>query len=66
MNFNKITCKIFGHKTFQEVYVVKCGKFHYQVVREVRCVRCGKTISFQMTEPKRRSTLLQEGWFLEE
>lgn len=65
MNFKKIICKVFGHSLVEEHYAVRCSKFHFQVVKEIRCQRCGETILFQMSEPKRRSTLLQEGWFLD-
>lgn len=62
----KIICKLFGHTLIEEVYVIRNGSSHFRVVKEVKCLRCNKTISFQMTEPKRRSVLLQEGWFLED
>lgn len=61
----KIICKIFGHALIEEVYAVRVGEKHFRVVKEIKCLRCGKTTSSQMTEPKRRSVLLQEGWFLE-
>lgn len=62
----KLICKLFGHTLVEEYYVVRCGKKHFRVAHEVRCLRCGETIKFEMTEPMRRSTLLQEGWFIEE
>ena len=63
----KLICRLFGHEVVEEVYVTTAGKPRmYYVCREEKCLRCGKTISFQMSDPKRRSTLLQEGWFIEE
>ena len=62
----KIICKIFGHKTFEEVYAVRiCGhKPLYVVVEETRCERCGEIVRRSESKPMRRSELLKNGWFI--
>ena len=61
-----IICKIFGHNVVEKVYATKSMTPHrFHVCKEVRCLRCGETLFFQASEPKRRSELLQEGWFVE-
>ncbi|PIN27573.1 hypothetical protein CUC04_09415 [Prevotella intermedia] len=39
-------------------------KQKYVVIKECNCARCGTNISFEMSEPKSRVQLLQEGWFI--
>lgn len=65
----KLICKCFGHELIEEAYAEKTGLSHsqkYQICKEVKCLRCGKTISFKMSDPKSRTQLLQEGWFIED
>ena len=73
---NKWICKHFGHKTFEEVYAVRCdtlfgfpesnskkAKYLYRVFIDQRCHRCG-AINHNISEPMRRSELLKRGWFI--
>ena len=73
---NKWICKYFGHKTFEEVYAVRCdtlfgflesnskkAKYLYRVFIDERCERCG-AIKRTITPPMRRSELLKQGWFI--
>ena len=73
---NKWICKHYGHKTFEEVYVVRCdelfglpesnskkAKYLYRVFIDERCERCG-AIKRNISEPMRRSELLKQGWFI--
>ena len=65
-------CRLFGHTIVDEVYVTAMWGTNlnpkhkwFSVVTQCRCYRCGRIISTEMSDPKRRSQLLQEGWFLE-
>lgn len=73
---NKWLCDHFGHKTFKEVYAVRCdelfgfpesnsekAKYLYRVFIDERCERCGY-ITTIVSEPMRRSELLKQGWFI--
>ena len=73
---NEWICKHFGHKTFEEIYAVRCdklfgfsesnskkAKFLYRVFIDERCHRCG-AIKLNISEPMRRSELLKQGWFI--
>lgn len=62
----KIICKIFGHKTFDEVYAVRISgsKPLYVVVDETKCERCGEITRRSVCRPMRRSELLKNGWFI--
>ena len=64
----KFICKIFGHKTIDEVYAVRMygRKPLYVVVNETRCERCGEIIRRSKSKPMRRSELLKNGWFIME
>ena len=73
---NEWICKHFGHKTFEEVYAVRCdnlfgftesnsknAKYLYRIFIDERCHRCG-AIKRNISEPMRRSQLLNQGWFI--
>lgn len=73
---NEWICKYFGHKTFEEIYAVRCdnlfcfpesnskkAKFLYRVFIDERCHRCG-AIKRKISYPMRRSELLKQGWFI--
>ena len=73
---NEWICKHFGHKTFEEVYAVRCdtlfgfpernskkAKYLYRVFIDERCERCGY-IKRTITKPMSRSELLKHGWFI--
>lgn len=69
-------CEHFGHKTFEEVYAVRCdnlfgfpesnskkAKYLYRIFTDERCERCGN-IKCTITSPMRRTELLKRGWFI--
>ena len=73
---NEWICKHFGHKTFEEVYAVRCdnlfgftesnsknAKYLYRIFIDERCERCGNIIR-TITSPMRRTELLKQGWFI--
>ena len=62
----KLICRLFGHVHVEEMHAAPLlrPKHKYVVIKECNCVRCGKNISFEMSEPKSRTELLQSGWFI--
>lgn len=62
----KLICRLFGHVHVEEMYAAPLfkPKQKYVVIKECNCARCGTNISFEMSEPKSRVQLLQEGWFI--
>lgn len=78
--FNRLLCRIFGHKLYEEVYAVRCDrlfgtivdgiqkhkrKYLYIVFRDLNCRRCGVIMTWH-SKPMRRSELLKRGWFIEQ
>lgn len=64
----KLICRLFGHVHIEEMYAAPLAdkERRYVVIKGCNCARCGENISFEMSEPKSRAQLLQEGWFIEE
>ena len=62
----KLICRLFGHVHVEEMYAAPLAnnERRYVVIKECNCFRCGKNISFEMSEPKSRTQMLQEGWFI--
>lgn len=62
----KLICKLFGHVHVEEMYAAPLlnNKRRYVVIKECNCARCGECINFQMSEPKSRVQMSQEGWFV--
>ena len=63
----KLICRLFGHVHVEEMYAAPLvdKERRYVVIKECNCARCGENISFEMSEPKSRAQLLQEGWFVQ-
>lgn len=73
---NKWICKHFEHKTFEEVYAIRCdnlfgfpesnskkAKYLYRIFIDERCERCCD-VKRTISEPMHRTELLKQGWFL--
>ena len=73
---NEFICKHFGHKTFEDVYAVRCdnlfgfpesnskkSKYLYRIFIDDRCERC-EAIKRKISEPMHRTELLKQGWFI--
>ena len=63
----KLICKLFGHVYVEEVYATPLISLErrYIVIRKVKCARCGECVKLQRSEPKSRTQMLQEGWFIQ-
>ena len=74
--FNRLLCRIFGHRVYQEVYARSCAEIQatsgcrhrrrYYVIRHRYCGRCGMTEHEVISAPMRRTEMLSQGWFIEE
>lgn len=64
----KFICKIFGHKTINEVYAVRISRRKplYVVVDETKCERCGEIVQRSESKPMRRAEMIRNGWFIVE
>lgn len=63
----KLICKLFGHMCIEKMYACPFvnNEHQYIVIKECNCARCEKNMFFQMSKPKSRVELLQEGWFIQ-
>lgn len=66
-----ITCSLFGHEMFDEVFVKEVYSFKekktfYEVWERKYCARCGEVVSLTSLGKYTRTELLRRGWFFVE